>query len=125
LHPILACREREREREGLRGITAIDLFFDMVLSGNVLDRFTLSEILSACAELKLLSLGQQLHSWVIYVGFALDVCIGCCLVDMYAKCLSNGSSVDTQRERERERERGGLIRGIMGSLGLKNHVYGT
>jgi pentatricopeptide repeat protein len=69
---------------------AIDLFLDMVLSGNVPDQFTLSGVLSACAELKLLSLGQQLHSWVIQVGLPLDVCIGCCLVDMYAKCASNG-----------------------------------
>jgi len=69
----------------------------MVLSGNIPDRFTLSGVLSACAELKLLSLGQQLHSWVIQVGLALDVCIGCCLVDMYAKCSSNGSLDDSRK----------------------------
>jgi pentatricopeptide repeat protein len=36
---------------------AIYLFLDMVLSGNVPDRFTLSGVLLACAELKLLLLG--------------------------------------------------------------------
>ncbi|KAG7955699.1 hypothetical protein I3843_11G085900 [Carya illinoinensis] len=67
---------------------AIDLFLDMIFSGNVPDQFTLSGVLSACAELELLSLGQQLHSWVTRVGMPLDACVGCCLVDMYAKCAS-------------------------------------
>jgi hypothetical protein len=31
------------------------------------------------------------------VGLALDVCIGCCLVDMYAKCSSNGSLDDSRK----------------------------
>ncbi|GAV66211.1 PPR domain-containing protein/PPR_2 domain-containing protein/PPR_3 domain-containing protein/DYW_deaminase domain-containing protein [Cephalotus follicularis] len=70
---------------------AIGLFLDMILSGYVPDKFTLSGVVSACAELGLLSLGQQLHSWVIRLGLALDVCIGCCLVDMYAKCVADGS----------------------------------
>ncbi|KAK9271679.1 hypothetical protein L1049_002042 [Liquidambar formosana] len=65
---------------------AIDLLLDMVLSEHVPDRFTLSGVISACAELELLSLGQQLHSRVIRSGLASDVCVGCSLVDMYAKC---------------------------------------
>ena len=38
------------------------LFLDMVLSGYVPDPFPLNEVLSACVELELLSLGQQLNS---------------------------------------------------------------
>ncbi|KAJ0100241.1 hypothetical protein Patl1_20346 [Pistacia atlantica] len=53
--------------------------------------FTLSGVVSACSELEVLSLGQQLHSWIIRTGLALDVCVGCSLVDMYAKCTADGS----------------------------------
>ena len=47
---------------------AVGLFFNMVLSEYVPDRFTFGGVISACAE-KLLNLGQQLHSWVIRTGF--------------------------------------------------------
>lgn len=78
---------------------AIDIFLDMLLGGYVPDRFTLSGIISACTELESesLLLGKQLHSWVIRSGFALDVCIGCSLVDMYAKCSVDGSLDDSRR----------------------------
>ncbi|MBA0718895.1 hypothetical protein Golax_006614 [Gossypium laxum] len=78
---------------------AIELFVDMVLGGYMPDRFTLSGIISACTELESesLYLGKQLHSWVIRSGFASDVCIGCSLVDMYAKCTIDGSLDDSRR----------------------------
>ncbi|KAB1220578.1 hypothetical protein CJ030_MR3G015831 [Morella rubra] len=76
---------------------AIDLFLDMVLSGYVPDQFTLSGVLSACTELELLSLGRQLHSWVVRVGSGSDVCVSCCLVDMYAKCSAHGSLDDSRK----------------------------
>ncbi|XVF53418.1 hypothetical protein PTKIN_Ptkin05aG0098300 [Pterospermum kingtungense] len=78
---------------------AIYIFLEMLQSGYVPDRFTLSGIISACTELESesLSFGKQLHSWVIKSGFALDVCIGCSLVDMYAKCTIDGSLDDSRR----------------------------
>ncbi|KAE8662172.1 Pentatricopeptide repeat-containing protein [Hibiscus syriacus] len=78
---------------------AIELFVDMILSGYMADRFTLSGVVSACTELESesLSLGKQLHSWVILSGSASDVCIGCSLVDMYAKCTMDGSLDDSRR----------------------------
>eukprot|EP00261_Vitis_vinifera_P028568 XP_010662842.1 PREDICTED: pentatricopeptide repeat-containing protein At3g49170, chloroplastic-like [Vitis vinifera] len=76
---------------------AIDLFLDMELSGYVPDRFTYSSVLSACTELGLLALGKQLHSRVIRLGLALDVCVGCSLVDMYAKCAADGSVDDSRK----------------------------
>uniref|UniRef100_A0A2P2PHW1 Pentatricopeptide repeat-containing protein At3g49170ic n=1 Tax=Rhizophora mucronata TaxID=61149 RepID=A0A2P2PHW1_RHIMU len=76
---------------------AIDLFFDMIISGYEPDRFTLSGVVSACAELGLLSLGQQLHSWIMKMGLATDASAGCSLIDMYAKCAVDGS-VDDSRQ---------------------------
>ncbi|KAJ9679775.1 hypothetical protein PVL29_021630 [Vitis rotundifolia] len=76
---------------------AIDLFLDMELSGYVPDRFTYSSVLSACTELGLLALGKQFHSQVIRLGLASDVCVGCSLVDMYAKCAADGSVDDSRK----------------------------
>ncbi|XP_061351207.1 pentatricopeptide repeat-containing protein At3g49170, chloroplastic [Gastrolobium bilobum] len=76
---------------------AIDLFLSMLLSGYAPDRFTLTSLLSACAELEFLSLGKQLHSWVIRSGLASDVCVGCSLVDMYAKCAADGSVENSRK----------------------------
>ncbi|KAL7229741.1 hypothetical protein ACSBR2_008281 [Camellia fascicularis] len=76
---------------------AIELFIDMVASGFIPDRFTFSSTISACAELELLSLGQQLHSLVVKSRLILDVCVGCSLVDMYVKCAVDGSMVNSRK----------------------------
>lgn len=76
---------------------AIDLYFDMEMNGYMLDRYAYSAVISACTELELLSLGQQLHSRVIRSGLSLDVCIGCGLVDMYAKCALGGSLDESRK----------------------------
>lgn len=76
---------------------AIRLFLDMILSGFLPDRFTLSGVVSACSELELFTSGKQLHSWAIRTGLALDVCVGCSLVDMYAKCTVDGSVDDSRK----------------------------
>ncbi|KAI8032912.1 Pentatricopeptide repeat-containing protein [Camellia lanceoleosa] len=76
---------------------AIELFIDMVVSGFIPDRFTFSSTINACAELELLSLGQQLHSLVVKSRLTLDVCVGCSLVDMYVKCAVDGSMVNSRK----------------------------
>ncbi|XP_022888726.1 pentatricopeptide repeat-containing protein At3g49170, chloroplastic-like [Olea europaea var. sylvestris] len=76
---------------------AIELFRDMVLAGFTPDRFTFSSVLSACSELGWLFLGQQLQCWVIKNGLCSDVCVGCSLVDMYAKCSVNSSMDDSRK----------------------------
>ncbi|MED6130543.1 hypothetical protein PIB30_002140 [Stylosanthes scabra] len=84
---------------------AFHLFFSMVESGFSPDRFTLSSVLSACAESELLALGKQLHSWVVKSGMGLDVCVGSSLVDMYAKCGAEGSVEDARKVFDRMPER--------------------
>ncbi|KAJ9179988.1 hypothetical protein P3X46_008297 [Hevea brasiliensis] len=76
---------------------AIDFFINMVSSEYIPDKYTLSGVVSACAELRLLSFGQQLHSWAIKSGLFLDVCVGCSLVDMYAKCTTDGFMADSRK----------------------------
>nr|GMD49649.1 pentatricopeptide repeat-containing protein At3g49170, chloroplastic [Ipomoea batatas] len=76
---------------------AIDQFKQMLLTGFSPDRFTLSSVLSACAEVGWLSFGQQLHCWVVKSGLSKDVCVGCSLVNMYSKCAADGS-MDNSRK---------------------------
>lgn len=61
------------------------------------DRITLTAVLSACSRLELLSLGVQLHSWIMWSGLASDACIGCNLVDMYVKSVASGSLHDSRK----------------------------
>lgn len=83
---------------------AIELFSDMLVEGFVPDRFTFTSCLSACSELGLLHIGRQLHSWVVKTGLSLDVCVGCSLVDMYAKSTADGSMDDSRKVFDRMRE---------------------
>lgn len=76
---------------------AVHLFLDMVLSDLVPDQFTFSSVMSACAELELLSFGKQLHSQVIRRGLAFNHYVGCCLVDLYAKCAADGSMDESRK----------------------------
>lgn len=78
-------------------LDAIDFFLDMISSGYIPDKFTLSGVVSACAEVESFSLGQQLHSWIIRSGLNSDVCVACSLIDMYAKCVRDGSMDDSRK----------------------------
>nr|XP_016465387.1 PREDICTED: pentatricopeptide repeat-containing protein At3g49170, chloroplastic-like [Nicotiana tabacum] len=76
---------------------AVGLFLEMVSEGFVPDRFTFSGVLSACAQLGLSLFGRQLHGWVVKSRLSSDVCVGCSLVDMYAKCTMDGSMNDSRK----------------------------
>ncbi|XP_009760813.1 pentatricopeptide repeat-containing protein At3g49170, chloroplastic [Nicotiana sylvestris] len=76
---------------------AVGLFLEMVSEGFVPDRFTFSGVLSACAQMGLSSFGRQLHGWVVKSRLSSDVCVGCSLVDMYAKCTMDGSMNDSRK----------------------------
>ncbi|KDP23741.1 hypothetical protein JCGZ_23574 [Jatropha curcas] len=106
---------------------AIDFFINMVLSGYTPDEYTLSGVVSACAESRLLSYGQQLHSWAIKSGLVLDVCVGCSLVDMYAKCAVGGSVDDSRKVFDRMPHQNimswtAIITGYMQSAGCEKEA---
>ncbi|PWA65720.1 tetratricopeptide repeat (TPR)-like superfamily protein [Artemisia annua] len=101
----------------------IVLFLRMLLGGFMPDRFTLSSVVSACAELGFVSVGQQLHSWVVKMGLCLDVYVGCSLLDMYAKCDSREPMEDARKVFERMRDHNvttwtAMITGYVQSGGL-------
>ncbi|KAK3006684.1 hypothetical protein RJ639_016952 [Escallonia herrerae] len=96
----------------------------MVIFGIVVKTgFTFSTVVSASAELGLLTFGQQLHNWVVKSSLCLDVAVGCSLLDMYAKCASDGSVKDARKVFDRLSDRNvmswtAIITGYVQSGGL-------
>ncbi|XP_039144833.1 pentatricopeptide repeat-containing protein At1g19720-like [Dioscorea cayenensis subsp. rotundata] len=67
---------------------ALDLFIDMQNAGVEPNEMTIACVISACASLKCLRKGRELHSYAIKRDSATSVLVGNALVDMYAKCGS-------------------------------------
>ncbi|KAG0499382.1 hypothetical protein HPP92_004073 [Vanilla planifolia] len=66
---------------------AIELYEDMEkCEGLKPVQGTLASILPACSHLGALRKGMKVHGQAIKVGLHLDVFVGTCLIDMYAKC---------------------------------------
>eukprot|EP01018_Ginkgo_biloba_P037964 Gb_20910 [translate_table: standard] len=68
------------------GAEALEVFCQMQQAGMKGDLFTFSSVLSACASIKGLEQGKQVHAHVIKTGLESDVCIGNALVTLYVKC---------------------------------------
>ncbi|KAE8720078.1 putative pentatricopeptide repeat-containing protein [Hibiscus syriacus] len=66
----------------------LNLFNEMHKSGVRVDQATFASILKASANLTSLSLGKQIHSFIVRSGFMSNVFSGSALLDMYAKCGS-------------------------------------
>lgn len=64
---------------------ALNLFFDMWPSGFCPDKVTCLSVLSACAHLCALELGQSVHAYLLKSGMETDIAIATALLDMYAK----------------------------------------
>lgn len=71
---------------GDRGGEALWCFARMRLAGVEPNGMTIASAISACASLRLLSQGMELHCHAIKVGSVNNVLSGNSLVDMYAKC---------------------------------------
>jgi len=71
---------------------ALGLFFDMLIAGFQPDTATFLSVISACAQLGPLALGQSIHAFVLKTNLSEDTAIGTALVDMYAKIGDAGSS---------------------------------
>ncbi len=65
---------------------AIKTFISMVREQFEVDIFTITSIVSACANAGNLELGCQIHAYVLKVGHTIDVHLSSSLIDMYAKC---------------------------------------
>ncbi|GKA28488.1 pentatricopeptide repeat-containing protein [Tanacetum coccineum] len=72
-------------------VSAFHLFIEMRKEGiKIIDPFVLSSVIVGSANLAALELGKELHCLVSKLGFECEPYISNALVDMYAKCSSNG-----------------------------------
>jgi pentatricopeptide repeat protein len=73
---------------------ALDLFAQMQQEGLIPDSFTFVQLLNACASLRALESGRQIHAQIIQSGCECNVFVESGLIDMYAKC---GSLADARK----------------------------
>ncbi|XP_057818471.2 pentatricopeptide repeat-containing protein At2g13600-like [Cryptomeria japonica] len=73
---------------------AITLFHQMQRTGIQPDQFTFASILPACAKIRALEQGVDIHQRIIERGFLSDVAVANSLVDMYARCGSIQKAVE-------------------------------
>ncbi|CAL8166973.1 unnamed protein product [Prunus armeniaca] len=67
---------------------ALLTFCSMVREQIMVDRFSVTSIVSACANVGILLLGQHIHAHIQKIGYKTDVHLGSSYIDMYAKCGS-------------------------------------
>ncbi|XP_057865082.2 pentatricopeptide repeat-containing protein At2g13600 [Cryptomeria japonica] len=67
---------------------ALTLFHQMQRTGAQPDQFTFSSILQACAKVRALEPGMDIHQSIVERGLWSHVVVGSALVHMYAKCGS-------------------------------------
>eukprot|EP01018_Ginkgo_biloba_P019771 Gb_28393 [translate_table: standard] len=65
---------------------ALALYYQMQLTGIEPDKFTFPFVLKACASLKALQMGKEIHDHIVRTGLESDVFVGNSLVTMYARC---------------------------------------
>ncbi|KAJ4706108.1 Pentatricopeptide repeat-containing protein [Melia azedarach] len=65
---------------------ALNLFQEMMLSKVKPDEITVASVLSACAHLGSLDMGEAIHDYIQRIGTKMDIYVGNSLVDMYCKC---------------------------------------
>lgn len=68
-------------------LRALDMFSKMLRESLLSpDRFTLSSVLSACANLERLSVGKQIHSHIVATGFDVSGIVLNAVISMYSRC---------------------------------------
>ncbi|KAH7421941.1 hypothetical protein KP509_13G082600 [Ceratopteris richardii] len=70
------------------GMHALQLYRNMLQSGQEPDKITFLSILKACSNAGALIVGRSIHEQIIMSDVNLDLALGNTLVDMYAKCGS-------------------------------------
>ncbi|KAM0008245.1 putative tetratricopeptide-like helical domain superfamily [Helianthus debilis subsp. tardiflorus] len=65
---------------------ALKVFTFMVSEHGEVDKFTLTSVLSACADAGLLYLGQLIHTYILKSGHEPDAFVSSSMIDMYGKC---------------------------------------
>ncbi|XP_062097998.1 pentatricopeptide repeat-containing protein At4g39530 [Humulus lupulus] len=65
---------------------SLQLFYQMTEANTLPDKYVTCSVLSACAMLKFIEIGKQLHAYVLRMGIEMDVSVLNALIDFYGKC---------------------------------------
>ncbi|KAK2649884.1 hypothetical protein Ddye_017373 [Dipteronia dyeriana] len=65
---------------------ALDLYYEMLQSGILPNKFTFPFVLKACSSLQAIEDGREIHVHAERFGLILDIYICTALIDLYAKC---------------------------------------
>ncbi|XP_011625368.1 pentatricopeptide repeat-containing protein At3g12770-like [Amborella trichopoda] len=71
---------------------ALEVFYQMTVSGSRPNSITLVSVLPACANLEDFNLGKSIHGWAIKLGLGSDVSLTNSLIALYAKCKDLATS---------------------------------
>lgn len=99
---------------------SIYIFSQMEREGFSPNSFTFSSVIAGCANLAVLSFGQQVHGGVIKRGLLDDMALSNSLIDMYAKC---GNMVDARKIFSEMSDRD-LVSWTSMMIGYGNHGHG-
>ncbi|GJN31699.1 hypothetical protein PR202_gb20126 [Eleusine coracana subsp. coracana] len=105
--------------QGGKVATAVELFRGMRNTGVSPDVLTLVSLASADSHLGALQQGMRMHALAVKTGLYLDLYIGTCLIDLYAKCgkLTEATLLFEQMDRRTA----GPWNAIIAGLGVHGH----
>jgi pentatricopeptide repeat protein len=69
-----------------KGTRALEFFENMVEDGVELTEFTLTSVLNACGLLMDCKTSEQIHGFILKIGFGSNACIEAALLDMCTRC---------------------------------------
>ncbi|XP_012088861.1 putative pentatricopeptide repeat-containing protein At1g56570 [Jatropha curcas] len=101
-------------------IKSLFIFSQMESNGFTPNCFTLTSVIAACANLAVLSCGQQVHGGIIRRGLDRNLALANALIDMYAKCGSITDSHKTFSELSQK----SLVSWTSMMIGYGSHGYG-
>lgn len=103
-------------------VEALNLFQHLMKDDLQPDQFTLGGCLSACAAMRSLKLGQQIHGMLVKCGFDRSVMIILSLIDMYSECGCLAGAIDVFSLTGRERRGALLWNGMLSALCHHGHA---
>jgi len=100
---------------------ALSMFQHLMEEGLQPDQITLGCCLSACAAMRSLKLGQQIHGMLLRCGFDQSVMIISSIIDMYSECSFLSGAIEVFSLTGRERKNAVLWNGMLSALCRHGH----
>ncbi|KAG2586682.1 hypothetical protein PVAP13_5NG065962 [Panicum virgatum] len=73
---------------------ALEMFREMQYNNVMADEFTMVSVITACAQLGALEIGEWVRAYMSRQGIRMDLFVGNALIDMYSKCGSVERALD-------------------------------